>query len=179
MKIRDLVDWIYWLTGWTQRGRDEIFAIAQMKFSNVFSWMKMYEFRLPFHLSLFLNFELTIFQHWFRWWLGAEQAMLSLSTHVCVTRPQWVNVEPVEKQNLCVSLWITNSIKDRAVDIAKISYTFCPYLMHSNYIFRKYIKVISISYVFFENIILRMMTGVKSNESAGPYRNLWNHKTQY
>ena len=31
-----------------------------------FSWMKMYEFRLRFHWSLFLRFELAIFQHWFR-----------------------------------------------------------------------------------------------------------------
>ena len=34
----------------------------------------MHEFRLRFHWSLFLRFELTIFQHWFRWWLGAVQA---------------------------------------------------------------------------------------------------------
>ena len=31
-----------------------------------FSWMKMYEFRSRFHWSLFLRFQLTIFQHWFR-----------------------------------------------------------------------------------------------------------------
>ena len=29
--------------------------------------------RLRFHWSLFLRFESTIFQHWFRWWLGADQ----------------------------------------------------------------------------------------------------------
>ena len=29
-------------------------------------WIKMYEFRLKCHLSLFLCFELTIFHHWFR-----------------------------------------------------------------------------------------------------------------
>ena len=34
----------------------------------------MHEFRLRFHWSLFLRFELTIFQHWFRWWLDAGQA---------------------------------------------------------------------------------------------------------
>ena len=31
-----------------------------------FSWIKMYEFRLTFHWSLFLGAQLTIFQHWFR-----------------------------------------------------------------------------------------------------------------
>ena len=41
-------------------------AISQTTFSNAFSWMKMHEFRFRFHWSLFLRFELTIFQHWFR-----------------------------------------------------------------------------------------------------------------
>ena len=60
-----------YLTHW---GRDEMDAISQTTFSNVFSWMKSFEFRLKFHWSLFLRVQLTIFQHWFRWWLGADQA---------------------------------------------------------------------------------------------------------
>ena len=62
-------DWM--LTNW---GRDEIDVISQTTFSNAFSWMKMNEFRLGFHWSLFLRFELTILHHWFRLWLGADQA---------------------------------------------------------------------------------------------------------
>ena len=61
----------YVLTHW---GRDKMAAIFQTTFSNAFSRMKMYEFRLRFHWILFLRFELTIFQHWFRKWLGADQA---------------------------------------------------------------------------------------------------------
>ena len=38
------------LTHW---GRDKVAAIFQTTFSNAFSWMKMYEFRLRFHGSLF------------------------------------------------------------------------------------------------------------------------------
>ena len=34
----------------------------------------MNEFCLGFHWIMFLRFELTIFQHWFRQWLGADQA---------------------------------------------------------------------------------------------------------
>ena len=41
-------------------------AISQTTFSSAFSWMKMFEFRLKFHWSLFLRVQLTIFQHWFR-----------------------------------------------------------------------------------------------------------------
>ena len=41
-------------------------AILQTPFSNAFSRMKMNEFHIGFHWSLFLRFELTIFQHWFR-----------------------------------------------------------------------------------------------------------------
>ena len=42
--------------------------------SNAFSWMKMYKFRLIFPWSLFPRVQLTIYQHWFRLWLGAGQA---------------------------------------------------------------------------------------------------------
>ena len=51
------------LTHW---GRDKMAAIFQTTYSNGFSWMKMYGFRLTFHWSLFLGVQLTIFQHWFR-----------------------------------------------------------------------------------------------------------------
>ena len=54
--------WIFILTHW---GRDQIDTISQTTFSNAFSRMKMNEFRLEFHWSLFLRLELTIFQHWF------------------------------------------------------------------------------------------------------------------
>ena len=59
------------LTHW---GRDKMAAISQTTFSNVFSSMKMFKFRLRFHWSLFPRVQLTIFHHWFRWWLGAVQA---------------------------------------------------------------------------------------------------------
>ena len=49
-------------------------AIFQTIFSNAFSWMKMYKFRLRFHWSLLPGVRLTIFQYWFRQWLGADQA---------------------------------------------------------------------------------------------------------
>ena len=60
----------------------------------------MHEFQLKFHRSLFLGVQLTIFWHWFRYWLGVDQAPShylnhwwpSLSTHICVTRPQWVKL---------------------------------------------------------------------------------------
>ena len=51
--------------------RNKKAAIFQTTFSNAFSWMKIYEFRLRFHWSLFLRARLIISQHWFRWWLGA------------------------------------------------------------------------------------------------------------
>ena len=49
-------------------------AIFQTILSNAFSWMKMLEFRLKFHWSLFLRAQLRIVHHCFRWWLGADQA---------------------------------------------------------------------------------------------------------
>ena len=59
------------LTHW---GRDQMDAISQRTFSNPFSWMKMFEYRLKFHWNVFSEVQLTIFQRWFRYWLGAVQA---------------------------------------------------------------------------------------------------------
>ena len=59
------------LTHW---GRDKMAAISLTTLSNAFSWMTMLEFRIKFHWSLFIRVQLTISQHWFRWWLGADQA---------------------------------------------------------------------------------------------------------
>ena len=50
------------LTHW---GQDQTGTMLQT-ISNIFSWMKMLEFRLKFHWSLFSRVQLTIFQHWFR-----------------------------------------------------------------------------------------------------------------
>ena len=55
-------------------GWDKMAAIFQTTFSIAFSWMKMYEFGIIFHWSLLLRVKLTIFQHWFRIWCGADQA---------------------------------------------------------------------------------------------------------
>ena len=51
------------LTHW---GWDKMDAISQTTHLNTFSWMKMLEFRLKFHWSLFLRVQLTISQYWFR-----------------------------------------------------------------------------------------------------------------
>ena len=51
---------LHTLTHW---GRDKMDAIFQMTFSNAFSWMKMVEFRLTFHWSLFPRVKSTMFQH--------------------------------------------------------------------------------------------------------------------
>ena len=52
------------LTHWD---RDKMAANFQTTCSNAFSWMKMYEFRLRFHWSLFLRgVQSTIFHLWFK-----------------------------------------------------------------------------------------------------------------
>ena len=87
----------------THSGRDKMAAIFQTTFSNAFSWMKMYQFRSKFHWSLFRRVRLTICQHWFRKWLKADQATShylnqcwhNSPTHICITRPQWVNISTI------------------------------------------------------------------------------------
>ena len=60
-------------------GRDKIGAISQTIFSSAFSWMKIFEFRLKFHRSLFQRVQLIISQHWFRLWLGVVGASRGLN----------------------------------------------------------------------------------------------------
>ena len=82
------------LTHW---GRDKMAAFFQTKFSNAFSWMKMFELRIKFHWSLFkdpINSILALVQM-MAWRLPgdkplSEPMLVSLLTHICVTRPQWV-----------------------------------------------------------------------------------------
>ena len=47
-------------TALTHWGRDKMAAISQTTFSNAFSWMNTYEFRIRFHWILFLMVEITI-----------------------------------------------------------------------------------------------------------------------
>ena len=47
---------------------DKMVAISQKTSSNAFSLMKMLEFQFKFHWNLLLRVQLTISQHWFRWY---------------------------------------------------------------------------------------------------------------
>ena len=84
------------LTHWG-RGKIAKIAISQTTFLNAFSWIKMHKFRLGLYRNLIIRFELTIFQHWFRWWFGTDQATghyldqwLFVYGRIWVARPQWV-----------------------------------------------------------------------------------------
>ena len=62
--------WLNWSSWWnrrfnTLRPRQNCRHFTN-DISNAFSLMKIYEFCLRFYLNLFLRFQLTIFQHWFR-----------------------------------------------------------------------------------------------------------------
>ena len=67
--------WHFWcnslLTHWCS---EKMVDIYQTTFSNAFSWIKIFAFLIQFDWSLFLRIQLTIIQHRFRKWLGADQA---------------------------------------------------------------------------------------------------------
>ena len=52
---------VFYAYSLTHQGRDKMAVVSQTTFSNTFSWIKMYEFRLRFHWSLFPKIWLTIF----------------------------------------------------------------------------------------------------------------------
>ena len=59
----------------THLGRESMASICHTTFSNTVSWMKMSEFCLRFRWNWFPRFQLTISQHLFKYWLGADQAI--------------------------------------------------------------------------------------------------------
>ena len=74
----------------TQSGQDKIDATFQTTFSNGFPLLKMYGFRLKFHWSSINNIPALV--QIIGWcWPGnrpsSEPMMVSLLTHICVTRP--------------------------------------------------------------------------------------------
>ena len=84
-----------WLT---YLGSDNMIGIFQTTFSDGFLWMKMHEFLLKCHCSLFLVVQIRIIKAlvqitaWCR--PGdkplSELTITSLLPHICITKPQWV-----------------------------------------------------------------------------------------
>ena len=94
-------------------------ANSQTAFSNAFSWMQMFALRLNFHWSLFQRVQLNIpamvqIMAWRRpgdKWLS-EPMMVSLPTHICIARLQWVNTGLVSPILIVIYLgimWTTRS----------------------------------------------------------------------
>ena len=72
------------------------------QFSNAFSWMKIYKFRLRFHWCLFPIDNIPALVQIMAWRRPgdkplSEPKMVSLLTHICVTWPRWV------KAYLCIN----------------------------------------------------------------------------
>ena len=78
-------------------------------------WKKMYEFRLRFHRNLFLWYKLTIFQHWFRKWLGTDQATSHYLNLLWLV--YWRIYASLGLNDLTPLLTLTTLIKAPSVDI--------------------------------------------------------------
>ena len=81
------------LVGLAYWGRDKMAAIVQTINSNTFSWMKIYGFRLVPKVPINNIAALVQIMAWGQ--LGdkplSEPVMVKVLTHICVTRPEWVN----------------------------------------------------------------------------------------
>ena len=106
-------------------------AISQTPFSNAFSWMKMFEYRLKFHWSLFFRVQLinilalVQIMAWRR--PGdkplSEPMVVSLPTHICVARPQWVNIAATSPRGQYVE-WTVQSSYQRFSNLRAIYIDF-------------------------------------------------------
>ena len=95
-------------------------TICQTTFSSAFCWMKMLEFRIKFDWSLFLFCRihnipsLVQIMAWRQ--PGdrplSEPMMVSSLTHICVTRPQWVNNQLVLQKAV---MWMSTKLHQRMV----------------------------------------------------------------
>ena len=109
----------YVLTYW---GQDNMAANLQTTSWNAFSWMKIIVFLIEFHRYMFSGVRISIWQHWFRWWLGAcpatsqrlNQCWCSLLTNKCVTRPQWV------KHMLCLYPLVYSGCRRHFINIPSL-----------------------------------------------------------
>ena len=85
---------------------------------------------IQFALKFFPRAHLTIFQHWFRKSLGTVQAPMSVSllTHKCVTRPQWViqsgPYQIYEYVSICIRRKVL-SFKDTPLNFSVWEYETC------------------------------------------------------
>ena len=82
--------------------------ISQTTLSAALSWMRMLEFLLKFNWSLFLSIQLTIFSHWFRLWLGADQTTSHYLNQWWLDN--WCIYASLSRSELNVISWLDNEI---------------------------------------------------------------------
>ena len=97
--------------------RDKMDAISQTTFSNEFSWMKMIEFRLKLHWSLFPINNIPALLQIMAWRHPGDKSLsepirVSLTTNICVARPQWVDNLVLNLVDGCMVY-----IPDKAMDV--------------------------------------------------------------
>ena len=79
---------------------DKMAAISQTIFSRCIFVNEKFCILIEISVKVFLRVQLTITQHWFRWWLGTDQVTChylnkcwpSSLMHICSTRGRWVNL---------------------------------------------------------------------------------------
>ena len=91
---------MYSLCQLTYWGREKIVAISQTTFPNAFSWISI-KISLKFVPKVGINNNPALIQiiAWRRPGDNplSEPMMVSLLTHICITRPQWVNLPKSQK----------------------------------------------------------------------------------
>ena len=101
---------------------DKMANIWQTTFSDV-SQRKTFEIRIKFHWNMFVRVSLTICRHWYKWWLGAEQATShylnqwwpTLLLCFCITRSQCFDRDSFSKTILpCHKYCCRYTLKDLA-----------------------------------------------------------------
>ena len=101
---------------------DDIFQCIFLK--------KIFEFWLKFHWNLFPLVKSTIFQHWFRWWLGAIQATSHYLNLWCLINQRTYASLGLNETSKISHGWNIASLLPCAIDTHKQCFVPCHITMH-------------------------------------------------
>ena len=122
---------VKWDTSMTVSSHPNAFVPGQIGgniFQTIFPSMYFY-FDTHFTVCLFLRVQSTIKHHCFQWRLGTAFAIRkypnewwpSSLTHICISRPQWINSTAPGQNcqnhaNLCYNIWIFFQLHQSAIN---------------------------------------------------------------
>ena len=145
--------------------RDKMADMPQITVPNVFSWLRIYEFRMKFYWGLFLRVQLKTIQYWFRYWLGADQGTGQYFNHWWLDHRRMhallslSELRHVKWLILGHCIWLENKVSMPKLNkvvcpSSKIFIKSCPTILHFFIWFISHVKCVCIIIIFFHKCFI-------------------------